>query len=107
MVSQNNEVNCLIHLLSCAINQKECEDIGDVDFKELFSLAKKHQVYNIIYPVICDFDSIPQYEKDKWRNYNLTEIKRMITINNFLNDRIKCFYSDTKTIYSIIFQEIQ
>ena len=82
MVSQNNEVNCLIHLLSCAINQKECEDIGDVDFKELFSLAKKHQVYNIIYPVICDFDSIPQYEKDKWRNYNLTEIKRMITINN-------------------------
>jgi hypothetical protein len=48
----------------------------------LLKLAKKHQVYNIIYPLISNSSHVPQEEKDAFRDYNLTEITRILTINN-------------------------
>lgn len=83
MNSTNKEVDYLIHLMSCALNEKEPQILDeDVDFSVLLSLAKKHQIYNMIFPVISDMDNVPKKEKDSWKNYNLTEIAKMLTVNN-------------------------
>lgn len=83
MISSNKEVNYLIHLLSCALNEKEPEaPREDVDFSALLALAEKHQIYNMIFPLIENSSFVPEKEKTKWNNYNLTEITRIITVAN-------------------------
>lgn len=83
MNSSNKEVNYLMQLLSCALNGTK-PDIAEegTDFSALFALAKKHQIYNIIYPLISDMESVSKEEKENWRNYNLSEITRMLTVNH-------------------------
>ncbi len=83
MNSTNKEVNYLIHLMSCALNEKEPQILDeDIDFSALLALAKKHQIYNMIFPVISNMDNVPKEEKENWKNYNLTEIAKMLTVNN-------------------------
>lgn len=83
MISQNKNADYFLHLLASAVNEtpvKKAE--SNIDYSAVLELAKSHQVYNIIYPVISNANDISQAEKDAWRNYNLSEITRMIAINN-------------------------
>lgn len=81
MVERKSEVEYLIHLLSCALNGKEPR-AQEVDYSVLLKLARKHQVYNIIFPLIKEMDSVPSEDKAEFRTYHLNEIQRMLTINN-------------------------
>lgn len=79
----NREVNYLIHLLSCALNAKAPKRSEEgIDFSALLSLAKKHQIYNMVFPLIQDMEDVPAEDKANWRNYSLSEISRMIAVNN-------------------------
>ena len=79
----NKEVNYLIHLLACALNEKTPKNAREeIDFSLLLALAKKHQVYNIVFPLIKDMDCVSEKDRESWRSYNLSEITRMITVNN-------------------------
>lgn len=79
----NKEVNYLIHLLSCALNEKTPESAGEgIEFSSLLALARKHQVYNIVFPLIKDMDCVLAEDRESWRSYNLSEITRMITVNH-------------------------
>lgn len=83
MNSPNKEVNYLMHLLTCALNEAVPESSTDeMDYSALLELAKKHQVYNIICPLIADMEAVSDEEKQNWQNYNFSEIKRMIVIGN-------------------------
>lgn len=82
MINYKSEVEYLIHILSCAINGKEPVAQEGIDYSKLLSLAKKHQIYSAIFPVIKDMDDVPQSEKDLFREYHLNELTRMLTINN-------------------------
>lgn len=82
MAQYKKEVDYLIHLLSCALNQRKPVAQEDVDYSALLSLAKKHQVYNIIFPLIKDDPSVPEEQKQAFRNYHMSELTRMIAINN-------------------------
>lgn len=82
MIKRKSEVDYLIHLLSCALNGKEPIAQEGIDYSVLLTLARKHQVYNIIFPLIKDMDSVPAEDKAEFRTYHLNEIQRMLTINN-------------------------
>lgn len=82
MVNSRSEVEYLIHLLSCALNGRKPVAQEGIDYSALLSLAKKHQVYNIIFPLIKEMDDVPDSERTAFNNYHLSEITRMITINN-------------------------
>lgn len=82
MENKKKEVEYLIHLLSCALNGKEVQHQEGIDYSTLLSLARKHQVYNIIFPLIKDDSDVPEEYKKKFRDYNLSEISRMLVINN-------------------------
>ena len=82
MENKKKEVEYLIHLLSCALNGKEVRHQEGIDYSTLLSLARKHQVYNIIFPLIKDDSDVPEEYKKKFRDYNLSEISRMLVINN-------------------------
>lgn len=83
MISQNKNADYFLHLLASALNEKPVKQAdSDIDYSAVLALAKSHQVYNIIYPVISEANDISQSDKDEWRNYNFSEITRMIVINN-------------------------
>lgn len=83
MTLTNNNVNYLIHLLACAINEKTPDPVPDnVDFNALFSLAEKHQIYNMIYPLIQDNPHISAEQKAKWRHSKMVETAKMVTVNS-------------------------
>lgn len=85
MAYLKKEVEYLIHLLSCAINEKQVRLQEGVDYSELLSLARKHQIYNIIFPLINNLECVSDEDKQKFRNYNLSEISRMLVVNNERN----------------------
>ena len=88
MTLTNNNVNYLIHLLACAINEKMPDPVPDnVDFNALFSLAEKHQIYNMIYPLIQDNPHISAEQKAKWRHSKMVETAKMVTVNSERADR--------------------
>lgn len=91
MAGFKSEVEYLIHLLSCALNGKEPTVREDIDYSVLLDLARKHQVYNIIFPLIKDMESVPAKSKADFRTYHLSEIQRMLTIN-----------SEREQIYSLL-----
>lgn len=82
MSNSRSEIEYFIHLISCAINGREPVAQESVDYSALLALAKKHQVYNIIFPIIKDNPDVPEKEKISFRNFHLSEVSRMININN-------------------------
>jgi len=83
MNSANKEVNYLVHLLACALNEKQALPAPEnLDFDALFSLAEKHQIYNMIYPLIQDNSQISAEQKAKWRHSKMLETAKMITVNH-------------------------
>lgn len=81
MPEMKKEVEYFIYLLSAAINGFEPEFEQGVDYSALLDLANKHQVYNIIFPLIQSDPNVPKEEKQKFRDYNLSEISRMVFVN--------------------------
>ena len=65
MDNKKKEVEYLIHLLSCALNGKEVRHQEGIDYSTLLSLARKHQVYNIIFPLIKDDLSVHPRQADR------------------------------------------
>lgn len=82
MIQQKAEVEYLIYLLSCAIKEEKAVAKDDIDYSALLKLSKKHQVYNIIVGLIKDFDCVSDELKEKFKNFNLSEVSRMIVVNN-------------------------
>lgn len=83
MISSNKEVGYLLHLISCALNEKEPLPASDeLDFQALFQLAKKHQLYSMIFPLIMNMENVPENEKTNWKNYHFTEIAKLVTVEN-------------------------
>lgn len=82
MSQSKKEVDYLIHLLACALNEKQPVAQEGIDYSALLSLARKHQVYNIIFPLIKDDANVPDEDKQSFRNYHMSEITRMIAINS-------------------------
>lgn len=83
MNSVNKEVNYLIYLLACALNAKTPQNAPEnIDFDALFNLAEKHQIYNMIYPLIQDNTQISAEQKAKWRHSKMVETAKMVTVNN-------------------------
>ncbi|MCR5208197.1 MAG: nucleotidyltransferase family protein [Eubacterium sp.] len=80
--ARKKEVSFLIELLSRSLNEKEPPAAEGVDFSFLLTLAKKHQVYNIIFPLISETDGIDAQLKQEFRNYSLSELKRMLVMND-------------------------
>ena len=81
-LTQNRNVNYFLHLLSCAINGAEPEVWEGVDYSAILELAKKHQIYNIIASEIASLPNADSETKASFRNHNLSEITRMIAVNN-------------------------
>lgn len=81
MSEMKREVEYFIHLLCAAINGFEPRAEQGVNYSALLELANKHQVYNIIFPIIQDNPNVPKEEKKKFRDYNLSEISRMVFVN--------------------------
>ena len=83
MNSVNNEVNYLVHLLACALNEKPCGEYADkINYDNLFDLAKKHQIYNMIYPLIENNPEITAEQKAQWHKIKMMETAKMVAVNN-------------------------
>lgn len=83
MTSQNKNADYFLHLLASALNETPVKKAPNgVDYRAVLALAKKHQVYNIIYPVIAGANDLSQADREAWRSYNLSEITRMIAVNS-------------------------
>jgi len=80
-IKSKKEVKCLIHLLACAFNNKTPVIEDGVDFKVLLDLARKHQVYNIIFPLVSKLSEVDEDEKALFRDNSLSELKRMLVVN--------------------------
>lgn len=81
-LTQNREINYFIYLLSCALNEIDAKQEEGIDYNAILSLAKKHQVFNIIASSIAQMPNTPADIKEQFKNYNLSEITRMIAVNN-------------------------
>lgn len=79
---RHTEVRCLIHLLACALNGRKPEVPEGIDYASLLYLAKKHQVYNIIFPLVSSLENVPDEEKARFRDYSMSELKRMLVMNS-------------------------
>ncbi len=82
MAQIRKDVEYLIYLLSCALNETKPSYFENVDYSALFELAEKHQIYNIIAPLVVEDENLPFQLKQKFNDYRLTELYRMIVINN-------------------------
>ncbi len=78
----NKEEYYLCRLLGFALNEKEPEQEDGIDYKKLLSLAKKHQVFNAVYPLLDKLDGVPDEEKARFRDHTMSELKRMLVVNN-------------------------
>lgn len=87
---ENKEAAYMLTLLSCALHEKQAPKPPEgLNFSNLFSLSKKHQIYNIICPLISKMDEVPDEEKEKWHNYNCSELVRMIAVNHDREEILK------------------
>lgn len=83
MTIDNRECAYLLQLLSCALRQEEAPAVPEgLDFSVVFSIAKKQQIYNIIFPLIKDMDVVPDSEKERWKNYSYSELVRTIAVDH-------------------------
>lgn len=92
MTIENRECAYLLSLLSCALKCEEPPAIPDgLDFGALFSIAKKQQIYNIIFPLIQNMDGVPPEEKEQWRNYAYSELVRTVAVDHDRDIILKAF----------------
>lgn len=95
---EKKEVDYLVYLLSCAIKTEQPNQVDGINYSSLLDLAKKHQVYNIIISLIIDNPDVSDEQKQQFKNYNLSEISRMIVVNNE-RENIYSFLNENKIKY--------
>ena len=77
------EANYVIHLLSCAINEKQPIDPPKgISFDGLLKFSKEHQVYNIIFPLIEGSEHLTAEERQAWQMAKLVETAKMVQMND-------------------------
>lgn len=74
------EVDYLLHLIYCTIHNEKPKKFENVNYSALFELAKMQQIYNLINDKIQSQDHISLSDKALFRDYCLSEFKRMIAI---------------------------
>ena len=72
----------LVYLLSCAIKGEQPDYSRNINYSAILELAKEHQVYNIIISIIQNAPDISDEQKKEFKNYNLSEISKMIVVKN-------------------------
>lgn len=78
----SEEVKYLVYLLHCIFNDKAPKENADIDYNKLLNLAKLHQIYSIINPTVSNFNCVSDEVKAQLKNYSLSELTRMIFVNN-------------------------
>ena len=92
MKYEKEDVFDLAYLLSCAIKEVDPDYSKEFNYQNILELATKHQVYNIIISLIKNAPDISSEYKKQFRDYNLTEISKMLVVNN-----------EREKIYSFLF----
>lgn len=82
MKYEKEDVFDLAYLLSCAIKEVDPDYSKEFNYQNILELATKHQVYNIIISLIKNAPDISSEYKKQFRDYNLTEISKMLVVNN-------------------------
>ena len=80
--TDNKNILNLIELIRCALKQDKLKLPFELDCEELFVLAKKQQVYNLILPVLKSNSLLTAEQEKNWKNYYLTELERTILVDN-------------------------
>ena len=70
----------LLHLIFCALNEKEPLEAEGIDFCALFELAKKQEIYSLINDEIQALSFVPDEAKTLFRNQTFSELNRLIAL---------------------------
>ncbi|MBR2134149.1 MAG: nucleotidyltransferase family protein [Eubacterium sp.] len=83
MFSLNDrETEYLLTLIRCAIKGEDAPSAQGIDVEKLLNLADRQQVYNLILPFLQKDDSIDDEMKAQWRNYELSNLRKTIIVDN-------------------------
>ena len=85
MTENNREARYLIHLLSCAINEKQAEYWDGIDYSRLLKLSFKHQVFSTIYSVLSEVDGVPSEHMQSFRNYYMNYVQQALMLSGERN----------------------
>ncbi|MBQ7739741.1 MAG: nucleotidyltransferase family protein [Eubacterium sp.] len=78
----NKEIDYLLLLLDSSLNNKPVPKPEGVDMNGLFNLADSQQVYNIILPALENAGLLDEEQKEAWKNYKLTNLKKTLVVDN-------------------------
>ena len=83
MQIENQTCAYLLALLRCALTGASAPAVPEgLDFDAIFDLARRQQVYNIVFPLLAALPGVPEGEKKRWENYTYTELTRTITMDH-------------------------
>ena len=83
MQIENQTCAYLLALLRCALTGASAPAVPEgLDFDAFFDLARRQQVYNIVFPLLAALPGVPEGEKKRWENYTYTELTRTITMDH-------------------------
>ena len=83
MQIENQTCAYLLVLLRCALTGAPAPAAPEgLDFDAFFDLARRQQVYNIVFPLLAALPGVPEGEKKRWENYTYTELTRTITMDH-------------------------
>ena len=75
MQIENQTCAYLLVLLRCALTGAPAPAAPEgLDFDAFFDLARRQQVYNIVFPLLAALPGVPEGEKKRWENYAYTEL---------------------------------
>ena len=81
--NRNQTCAYLLVLLRCALTGAPAPAAPEgLDFDAFFDLARRQQVYNIVFPLLAALPGVPEGEKKRWENYTYTELTRTITMDH-------------------------
>lgn len=83
MQIENQTCAYLLALLRCALTGAPAPAVPEgLDFDAFFDLARRQQIYNIVFPLLAALPGVPEGEKKRWENYTYTELTRTITMDH-------------------------
>ena len=93
----NKDQNGLVYLLRTAINREKVYEnkIFELNWKEIFELAKEQQVYSLIYPIIKDLVLEAKEDNDIIMEWKKTAILSSVFQKQNIN-RISCILNKLK-----------
>ena len=85
------ETAYLLHLVFCALHEKEPEKAEGVDFCALFEKAKQQEIYSLINDTVQSLDFVSPEAKSLFRNQTFSELNRMIALGAERNTIFSAF----------------